>query len=200
MNILEKYAGYGALICMLAMASIYANQMRIKYNAEKERSKAFENTISGLNQKIDTFKVVMQDSISLYAARVENLKMTKKNIQDRYDDLLKSTKIKPKDVQGMVSVGKVTADTVRVPVEVDSFGGLKTGYKDKFTTINVNISKDRSAAIDYAIWDSISIINEQKKHSILFGLIKWKETERTTVVSHNPKSKIVGVTSIDIIK
>ena len=160
MNILEKYAGYGALICMLAMASIYANQMRIKYNAEKERSKAFENTISGLNQKIDTFKVVMQDSISLYAARVENLKMTKKNIQDRYDDLLKSTKIKPKDVQGMVSVGKVTADTVRVPVEVDSFGGLKTGYKDKFTTINVNISKDRSAAIDYAIWDSISIIND----------------------------------------
>ena len=126
--------------------------------------------------------------------------MTKKNIQVRYDDLLKSTKIKPKDVQGMVSVGKVTADTVRVPVEVDSFGGLKTGYKDKFTTINVNISKDRSAAIDYAIWDSISVINEQKKHSILFGLIKWKETERTTVVSHNPKSKIVGVTSIDIVK
>ena len=195
-----KFKFYIIMGLLLAGSIGYGYKMTQKYMDEKERSEAFEHTISGLNQEVKTFKVKLNDSISFYAARVDGLKMSKANIEARYGDLLKASKIKPKDVQNVDEVGLQTADTVYVPVEVDKFGGLTTGFHDKFTSIDVQISPKREAAISYEISDSISVINTQKKHSILFGLIKWKELEKTTVISHNPKSKIVGVTSIDVIK
>ena len=200
MKILEKYAFYFFLACMVALVSVYANQMRIKYKAEKKRSEALENTITGLNKKAETFQITMNDSLKFYAAKVEDLKMTKNNIQARYNDLLQAAKIKPKNVQGVSDIGMKTADTIFVPVQVDSFGGLRTNYHDPFTIIDVRISKDREAAVTYEIWDSLTLINEQKRHSILFGLIKWYETEKTTVISHNPKSKVVNLTSINVVK
>lgn len=200
MNTIQKYSGYLFVVCMLISAMLYSYDMRKKYIAEKERAKAFENTISDLHQKIETFKVKMNDSIEFYAAKVNTLQMTKENIQARYDKLLYATDIKSRDVQSMADVGMEIKDTVYVPVNVDVFGGITTGYKDDFTTISVSISPDKEAAISYDIKDSISIINVQKRHSLLFGLIKWKETEKTTVISHNPKSMIVGVTSIEVVK
>ena len=108
--------------------------------------------------------------------------------------------MKPKDVNKITSIGTEVRDTVFVPVEVDSFGGLQTCYKDNFIDISVNISPEKLATIGYASRDSLSLIVNQKKHSILFGLIKWRSLEKTTIINHNPNATISSIETINVIE
>ena len=84
--------------------------------------------------------------------------------------------------------------------QVDTFGGLRASLNDRFVNIDVEVRSDRKTIIDYNILDSISVIQVQKQHSILFGLFKWKSVEETRVVSHNPKTRIVGLETINIVR
>lgn len=133
-------------------------------------------------------------------AEVEKLQVTNQNLQSLYGDLLKSTKTKPKDVKELTNIGTITSGTDTVICEVDSFSGLKAHWKDDYINIRVNIDSTRKAMIDYAIKDSLTIISYQKKHSILFGLIKWKSYEGCKVITHNPKSTPVTVVSYTNVK
>ena len=186
-----------AVCSSLILSTSYAVK---KLSDAKERGKKLENTISSLDKKLKTFQVTMDDSIKLYAATVEDLSMTKKNLQSKCNDLMKELKIKPKEIHHYSKIETCVHDTIRVVAEVDSFGGLNAVYKDDFAKINVNIDTARNAVIDYAIKDSLTLFNHQKKHSLLFGLIKWYETEKTTIVSHNPKAVISDFKSINIIQ
>ena len=153
-----------------------------------------------MNQKIDRYEIQINDSTRLHAATVKNLRMTAENIQAKYNDLLAASKMKPKDVNNVTSIGTEARDTVFVPVKVDSFGGLQTGYKDNFIDISVNISPEKLATIGYASRDSLSLIVNQKKHSILFGLIKWRSLEKTTIINHNPNATISSIETINVIE
>jgi len=83
---------------------------------------------------------------------------------------------------------------------VDTFGGIKAGVHDEWANIDVEINKERQAIFDYSFKDSLTIMTVQKKHSILFGLIKWREHESTKVISHNPNAEISTLQTITIIK
>ena len=180
---------------------LYSYDVTKKLGEQKMRSDALESTISCLDEALDTYRVRLDDTVSYYAARVNDLTMTRKNLEARYSELLKANGVKAKDVDKVTSAGLVVSDSVReIPVLVDSFGGLQTIYRDAYAAIKVGISKDRKADIYYSIRDSLTIFNTQKKHSILFGLIKWKETKKTVVVSHNPNSRIASFRTIDIIE
>lgn len=180
---------------------VYCYWATKKLNDERDRSSALENTIYNLDETLDEFKVTLNDTVKYYAAKVEDLTYTRKNLEGQYAELLKATNLKPKYVDKVTTAGLVIRDSIReIPVLVDSFGGLRTIYRDDYTSISVNISKERKADINYIIHDSLTIFNTQKKHSILFGLIKWKETKKTVVVSHNPNSRIASFRTINVIE
>lgn len=191
------YFAIGLAFVALVGYSIFVTKA---YKEEQQKAKTLNQTINDLNQEIDAFEIRLNDSTVAHAARVNDLNMTIDNIKHRYDGLLKGSNVKPKDVDGIVETGVVTHSVEYVPVKVDTFGGLSASYRDDYTAIDVNIDSLRLATIDYSIKDSITIINYQKKHRLLFGLIKWNENTKTIVVSKNPKTTIVGVTSINNIE
>lgn len=197
-SITSKLAGIFILVFFALVW--YSYETTKKLNEAKQKSETLETTISDMNQKIERFEIQMDDSTRLHAATVKNLRMTADNIQAKYDELLKASSIKKKDVNSVAIIGTEAKDTVYVPTEVDSFGGLQTGYKDQFIDISVNINPERLATIAYASRDSLSLIVTQKKHSILFGLIKWKSLEKTTVINHNPNATISSLQTIDVIE
>lgn len=190
----------GILIVVFITLICYSFNVSKRLHEAKQKSKALETTITDMHQKMQSLEIRMNDSTKLHAAIVKNLRMTSENVQAKYDELLAASKIKPKDVNSVATVATEIRDTVYVPVKVDSFGGMQTGYRDNFIDISVDISPDRLATIGYASRDSLSLIVTQKKHSILFGLIKWKSLEKTMVVNHNPKATITSVETINVIE
>lgn len=187
-----------SLVCVALLIGTKA--YHTKYVEQKERSKAFEQTISDFGQEIERTKIRLNDSIELYSATVRDLRMSKKNVEDKYGKLLRASNVKPKDVNAVTSIGTIARSIDTVPVLVDTFGGLHASVHDKWARVDVEVKPDRQAIIDYDFKDSLSVFAIQKKHSILFGLIKWKSLEGTKVISHNPKAQIVGLQTIDVIQ
>lgn len=177
-----------ALSCMM-------NCQGRKAKEAKKLSDTMEKTLSLINQKVIIENIQLEDSLTAKQAEVKNLMVTNKNLSSMYGKLLKSSKTKPKDVDNITSVGAITAGTDTVICLVDSFGGLQAHWQDKYIDIKVDIDSTRKAMIDYKMKDSLTIITFQKKHSILFGLIKWKSYEGCKVIMHNPKSTPVAVVS-----
>lgn len=185
-----------AVVCLAG----YSVAVTKKYNGAREKAGSLENTITDMRQELKAFEVRLNDSTVLHAATVKNLKMTADNIQARYDKLLKASSIKKKDVNQVSTVSTVSVDTVFVPVTYDSFGGLKTSYSDRFIDISVCVDAAKMATVAYSSRDSLSLIVTQKKHSILFGLFKWKSLEKTTVINHNPRATVTSLETIDVIE
>ena len=185
-----------AAICLMW----YAIDTTQRLHEAQQKSETLETTITNMHQKLEHFEIRMNDSTRLHAAAVKNLRMTAENVQARYSELLAASKMKPRDINSVTAIGTEAKDTVYVPVETDSFGGLQTGYKDSFIDISVFISPDRLATIEYASRDSLSLIVSQKKHSILFGLIKWRSLEKTMVINHNPNATISSLETINVIE
>lgn len=178
----------------------YAHWMSEKYAAERRKSQMLESTVNDMEEAVNTYSIRLNDTVRYYAAAMEDLSMTKGNVERKYGELLAAAAIKAKDADRLTDVALVAVDTIRIPVMVDSFGGVKASYSDAYAAISVSIGSDRMADIDYSIRDSIVVVNTQKRHSLFFGLIKWKETMRTTVMSKNPNSMIVGLRSINVME
>lgn len=185
------------IIAILGMALWRSHHNTVRY---REQSNILENTISDLNQQIKLSEIRLNDSITLYQAEVRSLNVTQDNLRAKYDKLLKASKLKPKDVSSVVEVKTVIHDTITVPAVVDSFGGISARLEDKFVKIDIDVFPDRNTIIDYEIRDSLTIINVQKKRSILFGLIKWKKPKGIRVINHNPKATIVSLQTINVIE
>ncbi len=191
-----------AILCLLAIVLVLAYMVHAEYNKSQQyqkQSDALENSISALNQKVKMSEIKLNDSITAKQAEVTSLEITNKNLQSLYGELLKASNTKAKDVQTLVTTQTITKGSDTVVCLVDSFGGLRAHWIDPYINIQVDIDSARKAAIDYSIKDSLTIINYQKKHSILFGLIKWKSYEGCKVIAHNPKATPVTVVSNSVI-
>lgn len=194
-----KTNGILGTICVLLV--ILLSYMSERYNEKKIEAERLENTVDNCFQKMEGLQIQLDDTTAVMAARVSDLEYTKNNMEIRYDSLLRVCNLRAKDTRHITEVGSCIHDRiVEIPVFYDNFGGLKTEYKDNYTHISVNIDSTRLATIDYDIKDSLIIINTQKQHKLLFGLIKWKESLKTTVLSTNPKMKITAVTSVNKIE
>lgn len=186
-----------AVIGVMGLMLHQSHRQAMKY---KNESEAFESTITDLNQRIRQTEVRMNDSITLYQVEVKDLTYSMDNLQAKYGKLLKAMELKTKDVGSVTSVTTKVTSSDTVVALVDTFGGLKAVFSDKFVRMDVAVRPDRKVVLDYEIRDSLSIINVQKKHSILFGLIKWKSLKSTRVINHNPKAKIVSLETINVIE
>lgn len=182
-----------ALSCMMNCQHKRAKEAR-------DLSQIMEKTLSLINRKAEIKTIQLQDSLKVKQAEVENLMVTNKNLSSLYGELLKATKTKPKDVKNVTALGTVTAGRDTVRCQVDTFGGLRAHWHDEYINIKVDIDSMRNATLDYMMRDSLTIISYQKKHSLLFGLIKWKSYEGCKVITHNPKSTPVTVVSYENVK
>lgn len=185
------------MVCCLALG-VYAYRCHNEAEKAKNLSLALENTINDLGQDVVRYQLMLDDTVRVYASEVKTLKVTAGIVEQKYKDLLSATKIKAKNVNQIAGISNMITDTVVVEAKVDSFGGLKTGYTDSFVDISVDIDKERRSKIAYNVRDSLTVMVTQKKHSILFGLFKWKEYEKAVVVNHNPKAVTTHVEVMDI--
>lgn len=151
-----------------------------------------------MNQEIEYTKIRLNDSIEVYQAEVKSLSFTQNNLQAKYDKLLAASKTKAKDVSNVTEVANVVHSIDTVYAVVDSFGGVKAQLDDPFVKIDVEVKPDRKTIIEYEMFDSLTLLSIQKKHSWLFGLIKWKEQKGIKVINHNPKANIVSLNTIEI--
>lgn len=166
----------------------------------REDAQILETTISDLHQEIKQTKIQLNDSVEVYQAQVRNLTFTQDNLKAKYDKLLRASKTPPNDVNSVAEVASVVHERDTVIAIVDSFGGLNARLVDPFVNIEVQVFPDRNTIIEYEAKDSLTVLNIQKKHSWLFGLIKWNEHKCTKVINHNPKAMITSLQTIDIIE
>lgn len=194
-TILNQFSIY-IVIGILCVSLWRTYNQASKYQQKADR---LETTICDLNQEIKYTKILFRDSIALYQAEVKSLNITRNNLEAKYHKLLKSTKTKAKDVNNVTELASVIRSVDTVVAVVDSFGGLTAQLEDPYVSIDVEVFPDRNTIIDYEVRDSITVLNIQKKHSWLFGLIKWKEQKGVKVINHNPKANIISLQTIDII-
>lgn len=185
------------VICLLCMALWSLNGQVKKYH---QLSDTLESTISDMNQEMKLTQLRFNDSITVYQAEVKNLSFTKDNLEAKYNKLLKASQLKPKDVNSVTEVITVIHEVDTVMAEADPFGGIKAQLQDPFVRIDVDVQPDLTTLIDYEVRDSLTVVTVQKKHSWLFGLIKWKEHKSTRVINHNPKASIVNLQTVDLIE
>lgn len=185
------------VIVLLGFAVWESNHRAYRY---QQLSDTFEETISDLDQKIQYTQLQLNDSVSLYQAEVRDLSYSKDNLEAKYNNLLAASKLKSKDVNTITEITSVIHQIDTVIAEVDSFGGIRASVQDPFINIDVEVMPNRNTVIDYAVKDSLTVINVQKKHSWLFGLIKWKEHKDTRVINHNPKATITNLQTIDVLE
>lgn len=187
------------LLVPVLLVAIAAESVALYRGYERNRkientSKTLANSLSNIG-KAPEKAVLSTKKGSIQALVATPSGLTNKNIKDRYsEDIepIKSIGVNAKDVTGIQKITTDTRDTIYTPMTRNSFGGLEAHYKDNFATINVSVDSTRNSVIDYSIRDSLVIINFQKKHSILFGLIKWRESKKVEVHSLNPKTTISG--------
>lgn len=185
------------IICALSIALWNSQHKVAKYHRQADM---LENTINDLDQQIKLSEIRLNDSITVYQAEVKSLNVTQANLKAKYNELLHASKLKPKDVISVTEVESVISSADTVLAIVNSFGGISAKLEDKFVRIDVKVLPDRNTIIDYKIRDSLTIVNVQKKRSILFGLIKWKKRKGIRVINHNPKATIVSLKTIDVIE
>lgn len=185
------------IIVALVLCLKASLQKSESYRAE---ARVLETTISDLHQEVKQTKIQLNDSIEVYQAEVRNLTFTQDNLKAKYNKLLAASNTSAKDVSSVTEVASVIHDRDTVIAMVDSFGGLNARLVDPFINIGVEVFPDRNTIIEYEVKDSLTIFNIQKKHSWLFGLIKWKEHKSTRVINHNPKATIQSLQTIDILE
>lgn len=183
------------VVCLLCVTAWKTYERVQGYQKE---TKALENTINDLDQEIKRSELRLNDSVTLYQAEVRNLTVTKDNLQAKYNGLLKASKLKAKDVGAITEIETVVHSVDTVIAVVDSFGGISARLSDSFVNIDVNVLPDRNTIIEYEIRDSLTVINVQKRHSWLFGLIKWTEQKSTRVINNNPKATVTSLQTIQI--
>ena len=191
----SKFDSFMPLLVILIGGLAYSTyNLHRECVALKQKAKDLEYTAAHIGQHTQTSTVVSTDKGDLTVVTTEPMKATDKVIEARHGDDLKVVKevgVKPKDVDAMSHVETSTRDSVTAPVKVEPFGGLSTHFKDDFTTIDVRIDSMRTAFITYEVTDSIVIVETRKRHSILFGLIKWKSKKgKVEAFSKNPKCTV----------
>lgn len=195
-SLYKQYPIILIIVCVGVAAFLYRMGENKKY---QNKAEVLEQTLNNLNEEMKVSRIKWNDSISLCQAEIKSLTITKKNLQQKYDKLLKASNSKAKDVNSVTEVITEIHKVDTVVALVDSFGGLNARLEDPFIKIDVNVFPDKKTIIDYNIRDSITVISFQKKHRWLFGLIKWNESKGVKVITHNPKSEIVSIEAIEII-
>ena len=166
------------------------------WRRQKESIAQLEKSVSQIGRPNQEKKELHTDNGTLTSITTEPVKVTTKNIRERYADDVKEVKdagIKGRDIDELTHINISTRDSVSAELQHVDSTTMNVHYADGYARIDVQIDSLRSATIDYEVKDSVVVIAYQKRHRLLFGLIRWKETERVEVHSKNPKAEVESV-------
>ena len=166
------------------------------WRRQKESIAQLEKSVSQIGRPNQEKKELHTDNGTLTSITTEPVKVTTKNIRERYADDVKEVKdagIKGRDIDELTHINISTRDSVSAELHHVDSTTMNVHYADGYARIDVQIDSLRSATIDYEVKDSVVVIAYQKRHRLLFGLIRWKETERVEVHSKNPKAEVESV-------
>lgn len=166
------------------------------WRRQKESIAQLERSVSQIGKPKQEKKELHTDNGTLTSITTEPVKVTSKNIRERYADDVKEVKdagIKGRDIDELTHINISTRDSVSAELHHVDSTTMNVHYADGYARIDVQIDSLRSATIDYEVKDSVVVVAYQKRHRLLFGLIRWKETERVEVHSKNPKAEVESV-------
>ena len=166
------------------------------WRRQKESIAQLERSVSQIGKPKQEKKELHTDNGTLTSITTEPVKVTSKNIRERYADDVKEVKdagIKGRDIDELTHINISTRDSVSAELHHVDSTTMNVHYADGYASIDVQIDSLRSATIDYEVKDSVVVVAYQKRHRLLFGLIRWKETERVEVHSKNPKAEVESV-------
>lgn len=166
------------------------------WRRQKESIAQLEKSVSQIGKPKQEKKELHTDNGTLTSITTEPVKVTSKNIRERYADDVKEVKdagIKGRDIDELTHINISTRDSVSAELHHVDSTTMNVHYADGYARIDVQIDSLRTATIDYEVKDSVVVIAYQKRHRLLFGLIRWKETERVEVHSKNPKAEVESV-------
>lgn len=166
------------------------------WRRQKESIAQLEKSVSQIGKPRQEKKELHTDNGTLTSITTEPVKVTSKNIRERYADDVKEVKdagIKGRDIDELTHINISTRDSVSAELHYVDSTTMNVHYADGYARIDVQIDSLRTATIDYEVKDSVVVIAYQKRHRLLFGLIRWKETERVEVHSKNPKAEVESV-------
>lgn len=189
---------YAILLLALTVLGLgYATyRLTLECKALEKKASQLENTAANIGQAPQSSTVVKTDKGDITVVSSEPLKATEKVIEARHGEnmaIAKETGVKPKDVDAISTISTSTSDSVTAPVKVEPFGGLSAHFEDSYARIDVRIDSMKTATIQYEMRDSIVLLSTRKRHSILFGLIKWKGKAKYEAFSRNNKTTVVSV-------
>ena len=160
-----------------------------KYNDEKDKTELLSESISNLSDTAKVYKMKLNDSVSVMAAKVNELTISRENIKSVLSEKekeLKAAKVSKKEIKSITSVATVVKDSVMVPVYLDTLKNLTAEYKDSFMTIKATIFRDHTANIKYTDYEDFDLI-EKRAPTKRFLFFKWKYRNTYILVPHNPK-------------
>lgn len=205
-NIKQGGSGLKFLILALFLALLGGGYFLFdKYTAEKERTEKMAGNVLALTEQVEQYKIAIDDTTEVAAAKVHQLTLQRDDYKRLYKGeavLNKKLGVRISELQSVTNVSTIARDTVTAIVYVDSAKTYHADYKGKWIDIGFTAEKNKDPAFTYEKRDSLNLIKEIEQGQIFWGLIKWKKEKSATyhLVSHDPKTQIVGFTYKEIIK
>ena len=185
------------LTCLISFLYFSNKRLKSKVSELKTENTLLSWNIDALTGEVERTKLRLNDSVTLYAAKVQALTLSAQDWKRLYSEEAKTVKKLKNDfseVQSVATVVTVTKDSlIYAPLQVKGYD-FHAEHKSKWIDISVsgNTAKEESF-FSYEKRDSLMLINtiERKK---LLRIIKYgKKAEKFEAVSFDEKTKIQGV-------
>ena len=160
-----------------------------KYNDEKDKTELLSESISNLSDTAKVYKMKLNDSVSVMAAKVNELTISRENIKSALygkEQEFKGAKVNKRNIKSIASVASVVHDSVIVPVYIDTLKNLTAEYKDSFMTIRATVFRNHTASIKYNDYEDFDLI-VKRSPTRRFLFFKWKYRDTYLLIPHNPK-------------
>lgn len=168
-----------ALLYALLIVALIASLRRVA-SLRKEFSRASTN-VEALSSELERFRLLDSlNGVKLATLVFRNSELERLRAADA--SLIRSLRIKPRDVQNIVKTETLIRDTVVVAVTADSC----FSYSDYWASFDACIPTNQ---LSYSLRDSLTtILYVHYKRKFLW--FRWKPHYETIILNHNPNSTI----------
>lgn len=183
---------------------LYSTNKRLKANNKelKIENIAFSQNIYTLTTDMEKYKIKLNDTI-FYVNKIQALTVKVEDWKTLYKkevDLVKKMKIKPSEVTSITQVTSSTKDTVYVPIYLNAAKKDSASLVSKWINITYEKIQNEQGKFTYEKKDCFDIVQVYNQKKFLIFKIKKKSKDEVYLLSHDPKSTILGITHKKIIK
>lgn len=202
---MKKLIPYLGILVLLGIISLLWSQFLSQKNNLDRIKENMEVLLKSNNDLIlKTHQYQIQDSLNV--AQIKSLELTVKEFktyQEKDAKLIKSLKIRNKDLEALVNTKLETRDTILVAVH-DTVSGIATfNYTSTWTDLSgtIDMAKD-TMQVSITNREDLEIIESVTRKRFLGFLwyCKKLESRKVDVVSHNPNTTIKNVSYTKIVQ